>query len=184
MNEAVLLALLAVLDAIFAGFRASAGRDARLYKVDYYLRGSWLGGGFGIIAISIAALPVIITLLIAPDPSLLFAEYLRVARHLLWFFASYAALVVLAMALWTYPHPGVRTLASVLILGPLTLLRPAIIITACAVAVLLETQWKLRIPCIFAILVQLGIEPTLNWIHSKAQQKRHLRVLAGGGLDG
>lgn len=176
--EAILLGILVLLDAVFAGFRASAGRNARIYKLDYYLRASWLGFGVGGLAIGIAAAPVAFSLLHATAPERQLSQYLDVARNLLWVFAPYATLVLTAMALWTYPHPRIRTLASVLVLGPLTFLRRPVIVAGLLLALLMASEWTLRLACLFAVCIQLGIEPVLNGIHTRLQRTRQAQQIA------
>jgi hypothetical protein len=171
MNDAVLLGVLVLFDAVFAGFRAAAGRDARLYKVDYYLRSAWLGAIAGALVIAIMSALIAVTLSVASSPSALFDGYLQSARHLLWVYGIYASIVLLAMGMWTYPAPDIRVLASVLVLGPFTLVRPLVIVAGCGFALALATQFQVRALCAAAIALQLSIEPMLNAIAAKSQKR-------------
>lgn len=171
MNDAVLLGVLGLFDAVFAGFRAAAGRDARLYKVDYYLRSVWLGAITGALVIAIVSALIAVTLSLSSNPNALFESYLQSARHLLWIYGIYATIVLLAMGMWTYPAPDIRVLASVLVLGPFTLIRPLVIVAGGAFALALATQYQVRALCAVAIALQLSIEPILNTIAAKSQKR-------------
>jgi hypothetical protein len=127
------LALLAIVDAAFAGFRAAAGRNARIFKFVYYrqslLRGAFAGAGL------VAALAVLtaLTLACVPDATQQYAELVVVGRRMLWVLGAYAALVIAALVVYALADWDLRSLATVAILGPFTLLRAWVIALASAV---------------------------------------------------
>ena len=45
MTHLALLLGLCLTDAMFAGFRAAAGRNPRIHKLDYTIVSCWSGGG-------------------------------------------------------------------------------------------------------------------------------------------
>ncbi|APR82842.1 Hypothetical protein A7982_08191 [Minicystis rosea] len=127
-----LLALLAVLDAVFAGFRAAAGRNGRIDKWAYYQRAmmsaALAGGG---VVLALAALTGA-ALLVAPDPAALYADLLVIGARMLWVFLGYTVMVLAALVVYAVASYELRTLATVTLLGPFTLLRPAVVAAATA----------------------------------------------------
>lgn len=129
----LLLALLAIVDAAFAGFRAAAGRNARIFKFEYY-RQSLLRGAFAGVGL-VAALAVLtaLALLLVHDPADQYAELVEVGERMLWVLGAYAALVIAALVVYALADWDLRSLATVAILGPFTLLRAWVIALASAV---------------------------------------------------
>ncbi|MEO5729373.1 MAG: hypothetical protein ABI134_25540, partial [Byssovorax sp.] len=76
-----------------------------------------------------------IALLLSRDPGALHAELLVIGARMLQVFLGYALLVIAALALYATARMELRILATVSILGPFTLLRPAVVITATALGV-------------------------------------------------
>lgn len=125
-----LLAVLAIIDAAFAGFRAAAGRDARIFKRAYYQRAVLLGVGAGVALVLALAAITVAALVLAPSPSALYAELLTIGARMLQVFLAYALLVVAALVLYATARRELRILATVSILGPFTLLRPLVVLVA------------------------------------------------------
>lgn len=111
-----LLYLLACLDGAFAGFRSAAGRNPRLDKRAWY-RSAMLGG----LAYSQGAALVVVAscAALAVPTDALFQGVLA----MLQVYGLYAGAALLALAVYLVPHPDLSSLATVLVLGPLTLLR-------------------------------------------------------------
>ena len=113
-----LLCSLLVLDCALVGYRASMGRNPRVRRGPWHrrfiLRGALVGVGLvGLVLGVVVALDLPVE---APG------------RAMLPWFGGYAAAVNLAMLLWFTRSLDVRVLASVLVLGPFTLLRPFVIL--------------------------------------------------------
>ncbi len=125
-----LLAVLAIIDAAFAGFRAAAGRDARIFKRAYYQRAVLVGVGAGVALVLALAALTLAALVLARSPSALYAELLAIGARMLHVFLAYALLVVAALVLYATARRELRILATVSILGPFTLLRPLVVIVA------------------------------------------------------
>lgn len=124
------LVSLALLDATFAGFRAAAGRSGRIDKRAYLARA--LGGGLvaGALEVALLALATALALALSTDAARDFAELVRIGARLLVPFGVYAALVLAALVVYAVSRHEVRTLATVAILGPFTLLRPGLVVGA------------------------------------------------------
>jgi hypothetical protein len=126
------MVLLAVVDAAFAGFRAAAGRDARIDKRAYYRRAVIRGGAAGAgLCVALAAMTAG-ALLASGDAGVLWADLLAIGARMLEVLLGYTVLVLTALALYATTRLELRILATVTILGPFTLLRPAVIAAATA----------------------------------------------------
>ncbi len=151
------LFLRSVTDAGFAGFRDAAGRDARIFKAELFRRAIRRGLVHGVIAslvgLGIAALASLFT------P---FDELLEAARWMVVPLAAYASLVLVALGVWATAEADLRTLASVVILGPFTLVRPWVISSAAAVAAWHAPSWPARAAVGVVCGLQLAIEPWLG----------------------
>jgi hypothetical protein len=123
----VLLSLLAITDAAFAGFRASAGRNARIFKRDYYARSMLRGALCGIVLVALLGALTWLSIAISPNAAHLYAELLAVGERMLWIFVPYAGLVLTALVVYAVSDYDLRALATVAILGPFTLIRPWVI---------------------------------------------------------
>lgn len=176
----ILLAVLAVVDAAFAGFRAAAGRNAAVHKPDYFLRATWMGAGVGLLAIALVCAWLGLTLVTATSPQVLFDAYIDAATRLVVAYAIYATIVVSALLAWTYPRAAQRALATVLVLGPFTLLRPYAIIAGAVWAAVGTTRWEVTGAVILAAAVQLLVAPFLEHLQSRAQTRLIARLYDSG----
>ncbi|MBL8958184.1 MAG: hypothetical protein JNK82_45850 [Myxococcaceae bacterium] len=133
MNDEVLafgVGLLVVLDGGFAGYRARAGRFARIRRLGHDLRAVARGGFIGLFTFAIA-----VSLALALSGGALFDVSSReAAARILWVAGGYAVLVIAAFVPFLTGSPDLRSLTTVVVFGPLTLLRPALIIGACVYA--------------------------------------------------
>lgn len=121
------LALLAVVDGVFAGFRAAAGRNARIDKRAYYRESLWRGALSGAALVLLLALLTAVVLACSPNAFLQYVELVRVGARMLFVLGAYATLVLLALVIYGTCDWNWRSLATVAILGPFTLLRPWVI---------------------------------------------------------
>lgn len=131
MIPALMIAF-AVLDLSFVGFRSAAGRDGRIDKRAYYLRAMLLGAGAGLVVSAFLGLVTWIVMSQMAQPYALFAEMVVIGRTMSVIFGAYAFLVVAALLVYGVSRHEVRTLATVAILGPFTLMRPWIVVLAFA----------------------------------------------------
>ncbi|MFF2145405.1 hypothetical protein [Kitasatospora sp. NPDC058190] len=136
MTPAVPLVLLGLVDAAFSGFRAYAGRDARIRKHQGNLRAAGRGLAVGAALLLAPALAAALPLLTASDQGWTYAALAAGGWGYLLPLALYAAAVLLSLAAYfTLPFRA-STLAMVIGLGPLTLLRPLAVAVACVGALL------------------------------------------------
>jgi hypothetical protein len=139
-----LLSLLALADVTFSAFRDAAGRNPRIEKTRYYRRA--MAGGF---ACGLAALGVCWgafrgLLALAEAPEVLYSDMLEAGGWMLGLYGAYATAVLAALGVWLLGGSEVRTLMSVSILGPLTLLRHGLIPVGLALAWWQADRWETR----------------------------------------
>lgn len=139
-----LLALLAVVDAAFAGFRAAAGRNARIFKRAYYARSMLRGALSGALLVALLGGLTLLLLATSADSAQRYAELLTAGTRMLWVFVPYAALVLGALLVYLFSNHDLRAFATVAILGPFTLLRPWLIAVAAVVGLCATTDWACR----------------------------------------
>ena len=143
MAVAPLFALVALglFDAALSGFRAFAGRSARIDKRRYYARALALGALSGcVLAAAVGAAAGLVGAYTSAP-----AEYLSAldatSARMTALFAPLAAALALLLAVRAVPSADARSLASTLVFGPITLLRPAILVCGCAWAL----GWPVRL---------------------------------------
>ncbi len=134
MKLAVLLVLLGLVDATFSGFRAYAGRDARIRKHRATVRAALRGLGVGAVVLLAPVLAAALVLLTASDPARTYDALTAGALGYLLPLAVYATAVLLSLAAYFLLPFRASTLAMVIGLGPLTLLRPLAVAAACLAA--------------------------------------------------
>ncbi|MGW4380954.1 hypothetical protein [Kitasatospora sp. NPDC004531] len=131
MTPALPLLVLGLVDAAFSGFRACAGRDARIRKRRVNARAALRGLAVGAVLLAAPAVVAVVCLLTAADPRRALAELSAGGRGYLLPLALYAAVVLLSLAAYLLLPFRASTLAMVVGLGPLTLLRPLVVAAAC-----------------------------------------------------
>ncbi|MFC9729744.1 hypothetical protein ACFWGM_24085 [Streptomyces roseolus] len=136
MTTAALLALLGLVDASFSGFRAYAGRDARIRKHRATARAALRGLAVGAALLLAPALTAAALLLTASDRARTFDTLVAGGLGYLLPLALYTAVVTVSLAAYLLLPFRASTLAVVIGLGPLTLLRPLAIAAACLGALL------------------------------------------------
>jgi hypothetical protein len=158
----LLLAVLCLTDAAFAGYRDAAGRDARIFKAELYRRAIRRGlcFGFGVAALTVALATAVLAA--APSPPARFAELTTTAWWMLPILAVYATVVLVAMGLWAAAEADVRTLASVTVLGPFTLIRPWVIAAAGALGAWHAPSVPAALVAVGACALQIELEPWLG----------------------
>lgn len=161
-----LLSFLAVLDAAFAGFRAAAGRDARIDKRAYYQRALLLGAAAGVaLVVALGALTGG-ALLASPTPRTVYAELLVIGARMLQVLVGYAVLVLAALALYATTILELRILATVAVLGPFTLLRPWVVVAATAWGVSAGEGWLATSLTVVSSGAVLLLGRMLDWKYS------------------
>ncbi|WUH89410.1 hypothetical protein OG900_04105 [Streptomyces sp. NBC_00433] len=162
MTPALPLAALGLVDAAFSGFRAYAGRDARIRKHRANARAALRGLTVGSFLLLAPALTAGAVLLAAPDRARAYAVLADGGIGYLLPPAAYAAAVLLALAAYFALPFRAGTLAMVVGLGPLTLLRPLAVAAACLGAVANGGGWASLLVGAVAGAAVLCVEPVVH----------------------
>jgi hypothetical protein len=91
---------------------------------------------------------------------------LRAAELCVWIFGSFATLTLAAFAFWFSPIAEYRLLSSIIVLGPLTLLRPLVIIGGLVAAGIAVGDLRVWIAAAFASTSMLLFEPLIGRLHA------------------
>lgn len=116
------LGVLAFIDGTLCGFRSAAGRNPRIFMWHYY-RAS-LGRGAAFAAVILFGFSAIAAGLALLGPEGTWASMLESATVLVHIYGAFATLTLIALGLYLVGSFDFGVLASVLVLGPFTLLRP------------------------------------------------------------
>ncbi|MEY9942928.1 hypothetical protein [Streptacidiphilus sp. MAP5-3] len=162
MTPAAPLALLGLIDAAFSGFRAYAGSDARIRKHRANARAALRGLTTGAALLLLPALTAAVLLLTASDTSRTYEALAAGGVGYLLPLAAYAAAVLLSLAASFFLPFRASTLAMVIGLGPLTLLRPVAIAAACIGALINGGGWPALLVGTIAGAAVLCVEPAVH----------------------
>jgi hypothetical protein len=163
------LYILALLDGILCGLRASMGRCPLIRKRNYYARAA-VRGIAGAQMVSILALGALI---VADLPSLrsdvLRGDLESSAGRMLWVFLPYTALVLFSLAVRALPSTDMRSATSVFMLGPLTAIRPFVMITGILYGIAGSSLFATRLLGLFILVLMLSLEFALNGLANRGQ---------------
>ncbi|AUG81360.1 hypothetical protein CFP65_6717 [Kitasatospora sp. MMS16-BH015] len=173
MTPALPLAALGLVDAAFSGFRAYAGRDARIRKHRANTRAALRGLAVGAVLLLAPALTAALHLLTAAAPDHAYAALTAGGLGYLLPLTAYAAAVLLSLTAYFVLPFRAGTLATVIGLGPLTLLRPLAIAAACLAALLHHGGWASLLIGAVAGAAMLSVEPI---VHHRWYRQAHAPV--------
>jgi hypothetical protein len=164
---AVVLALwgLALADGAFSGFRASLGRAGLVDHAARDRRGLLRGTALVVVLLAPAVMAAALDVRYDDEPS---ATYRRAGEAFLAVVGPYALLVVLALAAYGLLRWELKYLASAVILGPFTLVRPYVLVAAVVVAVVRVPDAGLLLTALLAGGAVLAVEPLLNLVERRS----------------
>ncbi len=151
---------LVILDCSLMGYRLAMGRSRLLDKRRYHQRASIAAGLLGFVPLAfVTAVARVLAYRAGPES----VDQLNdaMARFVL-VGGSYAAVILVASALCALPSVTVRTAASVMIFGPLTLLRPLVVVVTVAAAVGAAPPTWLAVVGLAIAVPGVAIEPVLD----------------------
>ena len=171
-----LLYVLALLNGLLCGARVAMGRSAVIRKRAYYVHAQIKGliGAQIVSTVALAAL-FLVSIQSAHRPALR-ADLEAAAGRMLWVFLPYAALVLGNILLRLVPSTDIRSATSVVMLGPLTAIRPLIMITGVLYGISRSALWETRALGLFILALMLSLEFILNLLAAR-QQVRELHAL-------
>jgi hypothetical protein len=162
---ALLLWLLATIDAAFIGYREAAGRNALIDKSAYYRRAMLRGALFGQVAAAIIAVVIACLILISDEPSALIRELERAGLRMLTVYIPYAIIIFLAFAVRAFPSVDIRSITSVLIFGPFTLIRPLVVVAGVAAGILASPRFATLLVGLLILALIFSLELLLGKLH-------------------
>lgn len=166
----VVLCALALLDAGFAGFRGSIGRDARLVDHRFNVASAAWGIGFGFVGLTLIAGCTLPTLVNASTRHKNYESLLTAGTRMLMVFAPMAAVNVVAIVIYLLATSHeVRAVAMTLVLGPFTLLRPLVIIAGSLWAGLSSDLPAVWVGAAVAAGVTIAVGPVVGWMRFRGR---------------
>jgi len=163
------LYLLALLDGLLCGLRTSMGRCPLIRKHSYYTRALFRGIAGAQVVSVLALAALLLTGGFSLRPVALRVDLESAAGRMLWVFLPYACLVLFNLALRLVPSTDIRSATSVLMLGPLTAIRPLVIIVGVLYGISASNLLKTRFLGIFILALMLSLEFALNRRAARAQ---------------
>ena len=172
----LVLYLLASLDGALCGFRSSMGRYPHIHKIRFYTMAMLRGVLAAQIASWLSLFALYAAIVAAPNQALLRHDLEVSAARMLLVFLPYAALVMFNLALRLVPSTDLRSATSVVFLGPLTFLRPFVMIAGVLFGI-----WHAQLRAtiflgVFVLVLMLWLEFALN-LYNAAIQERQVRLL-------
>ncbi|MFE9423614.1 hypothetical protein ACFYNO_11710 [Kitasatospora sp. NPDC006697] len=169
MTPALPLAALGLVDAAFSGFRAFAGTDAGIRKARAAVRSALRGLAVGAVLLLAPTLTAVLLLATAAHPDRTYAALAAGGRGDLLPLACFAAAVAVSLAGYLLLPFRAGTLAVVIGLGPLTLVRPLVIAAGCLGAVLNGGGAGSLLVGVPAAAAVLAVEPIVHrrWYAAK-----------------
>jgi hypothetical protein len=165
----LVLYLLALLDGLLCGLRTSMGRCALIRKRSYYMRGLFRGIVGAQIISTLALVALLLTAAFSLRRDTLRADLEAAAGRMLWIFLPYAALVLANLGLRLLPSTDIRSATSVLMLGPLTAIRPLVMIAGVLYGISASHLLETRLLGIVILALMLSLEFALNRHAARAQ---------------
>lgn len=156
------LASLALFDVLLSGTRAAAGRDGRIAKPPYYRAAAWRSLAAGVLVVSANAALVAALRASAPDPDGAWSDLLSAGVRCVKVFGAFATLTLIAILFWFAPVRELRIVPTLVVLGPLTLLRPLVIVGGLLFAVVGSSNWRVWLAGLAAGVSMIGIEHVLG----------------------
>ena len=154
----IYLYLLATVLTLFVGFRDAAGRNARITKKHYYrncvIRAFALGQA--------GLLPLVgLAFLLSADLSVI--EH--ISNRSVPIFLAYTSLVFITFVPYAIPNWEIKSLVTVVVFGPLTLLQPLIVIGSTLYAVIPFTHHPIEVLLVcIGSLICLCFERVLGYL--------------------
>jgi L-asparagine transporter-like permease len=163
----LLLWLLATVDSAFIGYRDAAGRSALIDKRHYYRRALLRGALMGQIAVAIAGAVAIEMLAATDQPARLFATFDGVATRMLMIYVPYALILIATFLVRAIPSVDIRSITSVLVFGPFTLIRPLVVLAGAIWGFLAAPTASVAFLLTLIVTLMLGMEFALDRLRAR-----------------
>ncbi|MEO1271348.1 MAG: hypothetical protein AAFX99_24915 [Myxococcota bacterium] len=167
----IVLYALGVVLAGLMGCRHAMARDARIDKGRYLRRSIVFAVGIGQLNIALAALGLALGWLINPNPAELLATLHDAGLAALMVYGTYTLIVALTFVGYAVPNTEVRSLVTVAIFGPLTLIQPVVVLLGLVAALAVQPSLVVVVGFVPCVAFMLGFERVLEslevwrWAH-------------------
>ena len=158
------LYILANLDTMFSGICAASGRNGQINKRMYYLKSMIVGIAWGQVACLLGLLILGVAVFMSPDRQTTVDQMVSVGERMVTVYSMYAIVIFLTFAVRAIPSVDVRSTTSTVFFGPLTLLRPAVIVIGIGWGLAAEQPQVAVV--IAAILISLIMVPFRFWLNA------------------
>ena len=162
-----LLWLLATVDSTFIGYREAAGRNALIDKRGYFRRAMIRGALWGQIAVAIVGLAAAAMLATTTQPARLFDTLDLVAARMLMIYVPYAVVLIITFLVRAVPSVDIRSITSVLVFGPFTLIRPLIVLAGAIWGLLAAPKPPVLFLVVLIVSLMLGMEYVLDRLRAR-----------------
>jgi hypothetical protein len=163
----LLLWLLATVDSAFIGYRDAAGRSALIDKRHYYRRALLRGAVMGQIAVAIVGAVVVEILATTTQPLWWFATFDEVATRMLMVYVPYALILIATFFVRAIPSVDIRSITSVLVFGPFTLIRPLVVLAGAIWGFLAAPTAGVALLLALVVSLMLGMEFALDRLRAR-----------------
>jgi len=161
----VFLWLLATIDSAFIGYREAAGRNALIDKRAYYRHALIRGALMGQVAVLIVGAAVVIVS--SNDAGALFSKLESIGERMLIVYVPYALILLVTFLVRAFQSVDIRSITSVLIFGPFTFIRPAVVLAGAVWGVLAAPGAITIALTALIVCLMLGLGGTLSWLRSR-----------------
>lgn len=163
----LLLWLLATVDSTFIGYRDAAGRNALIDKRAYFRRAMLRGAVAGQIAVAIVGLAAVGMLATTPQPVRLFETFEQAATRMLIVYVPYALILTITFFIRAIPSVDIRSITSVLVFGPFTLIRPLVVLAGAIWGLLAAPTPRVGLLLGLIVSLMLGMEYVLDRLRAR-----------------
>lgn len=160
----VSLYLLATLDGLFSGICAASGRNSLIDKRWYFCRAMWHGTLMAQIASALGLAIVIGIAAVSSQPWSVTDQMFAVGTRMVQIYALYAVIIFATFAIRAIPSVDIRAATSVVGFGPLTLLRPWVIIVGIGWGVALRPDLAVIVAAVIVGAMMIPLRRVLELV--------------------
>jgi hypothetical protein len=154
--------VLVLLDTAFSGVCAASGRNALIRKRSYYLRSMWHGALWGQPAILLGLLLVTVAVQLSTNKLQALEEAQIAGWRMATVYSIYAIIVMSTFVIRAWPSVDIRSITSTVGFGPLTLIRPVVIVLGVAYAAFSKPETPILLVAVALGLIMIPFRVFLN----------------------
>jgi hypothetical protein len=169
------LYVLATFDGLFSGICAASGRNSLIDKRWYYYRAMWQGTLVAQVA-SVLGLAIVIGIAVfSSHPWKITDQLFAVATRMVQVYGAYAVVIFVTFAIRAIPSVDIRAATSVVGFGPLTLMRPWVIVAGIGWGLATSPELSVVVAAVIVGAIMIPLRRVLNfWFDFRAGRPRTL----------